>query len=125
MRRAFLRLGVALAAAFALAAASAPAASAWSQYYCVLAGAAPYPYAICESSGLHSLYYNEASTTSYEQNVCEYMWNAHNEVVRGGWIGCNWGRTTRTWSRTGDAWYNAKAYNNMNYSILLSAYTTT
>ena len=87
--------------------------------------AAPYPYFLCESSGLHSLYDNDVYTTSYSQYVCEYMWNAHNSVIRGNFVGCNYGDTQRTWSITSDAWYNAKGYNAMSYSILRSAYTTT
>ncbi len=121
------RRGVlALTAALLMTAAAAPSASAvWSQTYCANNVAAPYPYYLCESSGLHSLYYNEVWTTSYSQYVCQYMWNAHNAVVRGNYVGCAYGITNRTWSRTSDAWYNAKGYNAMSYSILLSAYTTT
>ncbi|MGB7156448.1 MAG: hypothetical protein WBD40_00195 [Tepidisphaeraceae bacterium] len=114
---------LAFGAALLFGGAAVPSAQAWDQHYCVLAQAGPG--GTCYSSGLHSLYYNYASTTSYSQNVCEYMWNNQNGVVRGGWVGCGWGETSRTWNRTGDAWYNARAYNNMGYAILLSAYTST
>ena len=119
------KLLLALVAAFLMTAAAAPSANAaWSQQYCNGTVASPYPF-LCESSGLHSLYYNDVYTTSYSQLVCEYMWNAHNGVVRGNFTGCNYGDTQRTWSRTSDQWYNSKGYNAMSYSILLSAYTTT
>lgn len=103
------RRGVlALAVALCLTAAALPgSAQAYQQIYCQQYVAS---LDYCPSSGLHSWYFNSAATNS-GQTVCEYMWNAHNGVIRGGWVGCRYSYTDRTWNRTGDPWYNARNYN--------------
>lgn len=117
---------VALVVSLAIAAAAAPnAQAAWYQTYCYLTPKAPLP-DMCESSGLHSLRYNEVMTTSSSQAVCQYMWNAHNQKIRGDFVDCQWFEARRTWGATSDAWYNVKGYNwHTDRSILISARTWT
>lgn len=99
---------LALAMALCLSAAALPgSAHAYQQIYCngyVLYGNE------CPSSGLHTWYYNSAAEGN-SRWVCEYMWNAHNGVIRGGSITCGYGFTSRTWSRPRNAWYNARVVN--------------
>lgn len=121
-----LRSGlIALAASFALSAAAAPPAQAWYETYCYLTVVGPLPLH-CASSGLHSLRYNEVMTTSSSQAVCQWMWNAHNQKIRGDYVNCEWLEARRTWGPTSDAWYNAKGHNwHDDRNILISARTWT
>ena len=116
-RRKRTRQGVlALTALFLTAVAVPGSAQAYQQIYCQYTVAASPTY--CASSGLHSWYFNSAANNSGER-VCQYMWNAHNGVVRGGFLGCNYTYTDRTWNRTDDLWYNARNMNPNSWPIYM------
>lgn len=83
-------------------------AAAYEQWYCGGFLSAGYQ---CQSRGLHSLYYNGGFAVG-AYKVGEYMWNAHNGVVRGGHYGYGPnGIVERVWNRTNDQWYNARVFN--------------
>lgn len=111
-------LAVVLSIAFAGFATSS--ASAYEQWYCGGNVSAGYE---CQSRGLHSLYYNLSIALLTNVRVGEYMWNTNNRVIRGGHIGYGVWFAERTWNRTGDQWYNARAFNNDLATNWLDGYT--
>ncbi len=101
-------LAACVAVCMAATGAALPAsAQAYTQDYCN-----QYVYGLdtCYSSGLHSWYYNSASTYTADY-ICAYMWNAHNGVIRGGSEPCWYGFVDQTFNRTSDLWYNARVVN--------------
>lgn len=107
-----------MCAALCLSAAALPSsAQAYEQWYCNVVVA---PTSTCYSGGLHSWYFNSATTGYQGATVCAYMWNAHNAVVRGGSFPCALRYVEQWFNRTNDLWYNARVYNgNTQYSIII------
>jgi hypothetical protein len=118
-RRQRTRRGVlTLAAALCLSAVALPSsAQAYEQWYCNVVVS---PLTSCTSSGLHSWYFNSATTGYSGATVCAYMWNAHNGVVRGGSFPCDYQYVEQWFNRTSDLWYNARVYNGTTqFSIII------
>lgn len=109
---------LALVAALCLGAAAVPSsAQAYEQQYCNVVVS---PFESCPSSGLHTWYFNEGIVGYEGATVCVYMWNAHNEVVRGEDFPCEYGHVEQEFSRPHNAWYNSRVYNGTtSYSFIL------
>jgi hypothetical protein len=96
----------------------AAVASAYEQYYCgrVLSPGTE----ICDSSGLHSIDFNQAwypGPTSHNVYVCEFVWNARTQQVRinpstgSRSAFCRKDHAATYYGVTSQADYNGKVYN--------------
>lgn len=91
---------------------AAPASSsAYGQTYC---GELMWPgVSLCNSSGLHSWRWNRANYPGPPQHnilVCEYVWNAEGNRVRGNGPYCGTNNVETDYGATTRAVYNARVY---------------